>query len=334
MPQGVDNHPGSAATRWNLDAIENAYQRWRQNPTSVDPTWQYFFEGFELSQQFQPAVQAGPVGDSRLQTGIVRLIYGYRDLGHFLAHLDPLSDRRTSHPLLDLSEFGFVEADLDRTFESMPFLGLSSGTLRQLLDALRETYCRTIGVEYMHIQDANIRPWLQERMEPRRNRPRFDRTKKLRILNGLHYAEMFEQLPAHPLPRPEALLAGRGRDADPAAGGDRREGPGRRRQRDRPGHGPSRPAQRAGQHPAQALRGNLRRVRGELPARLDGRRRRRQVSPGLLQRPHHQPGAARPPVAVAQPQPSGSGQPGGRGPDARQAAAVRRHRTACAACRC
>src|SRR3954449_10451671 len=90
MPRGTEQHPGSAATRWNLDAIENAYQRWRHNPAAVDPTWQYFFEGFELSQQFQPAVQTGPVGDSRLQTGMVRLIYRYRDIGHFLAHLDPL----------------------------------------------------------------------------------------------------------------------------------------------------------------------------------------------------------------------------------------------------
>src|SRR5262249_4687826 len=145
------------------------------------------------SQQFQPAVQTGPVGDSRLQTGMVRLIYRYRDIGHFLAHLDPLSEARTSHPQLDLSEFGFVEADLDRSFESIPFLGLPSGTLRQLLEAVRETYCRTIGVEYMHIQDADIRSWLQERMEPRRNRPRFDPAQKLRILKGLHYAELFER---------------------------------------------------------------------------------------------------------------------------------------------
>ncbi len=193
MPQGVEQNHSTAATRWNLDAIENAYQRWRQDPSSVDPSWHYFFEGFELSQQFQPSVQAGPVGDSRLQTGMVRLIYRYRDIGHFLAHLDPLSEPRTSHPLLELSEFGFEEADLDRHFESIPFLGLPSGTLRQLLEALRETYCRKIGVEYLHIQDSNIRAWLQERMEPCRNRPRFHRDQKIRILKGLHYGELFER---------------------------------------------------------------------------------------------------------------------------------------------
>src|SRR4051794_28163875 len=180
------SHP-SFATRWNLDAIEDAYERWRQAPEQVDADWRAFFEGFELGA----SRSAAPL-DSTAQASVIRLIYAYRDLGHFLAHLDPLSEARTSHPLLELSEFGFTEADLDRTFSTTPFLGMERGTLRQLIDALKETYCRTIGVEYMHIQDTRIRHWLQQRMEPRRNRPRFDRDKKVRILQHLHYAELFE----------------------------------------------------------------------------------------------------------------------------------------------
>jgi 2-oxoglutarate dehydrogenase E1 component len=185
---------GTVANRLNLDAIEAAYQRWRQDAESVDESWRFFFEGFELGTAQPVATSAKPqAADSSSHIAIVRLIYAYRDLGHFLAHLDPLSEPRTSHPLLELSEFGFSEADLDRTFDTSHFLGLQRGTLRQLLDALKETYCRTIGVEYMHIQDTRIRRWLQERMEARRNRPRFDRTKKVRILKSLHYAELFER---------------------------------------------------------------------------------------------------------------------------------------------
>src|SRR5579885_3151958 len=124
------------ATRWNLNAIEDAYQRWRNDPQSVDPSWRYFFEGFELG-----GAHAGlPAADAHCQTGIVRLIDAYRDLGHFLAHLDPLSDQRSSHPLLELSEFGFDEADLDRTFDTSHFVGLPTATLRELLAALRDTY--------------------------------------------------------------------------------------------------------------------------------------------------------------------------------------------------
>jgi 2-oxoglutarate dehydrogenase E1 component len=180
---------GSVATPGNLDVIEAAYRRWRQDPASVDDTWRAFFEGFELGV----AQRRTPTADVPSQTSIVRLIYRYRDIGHFLARLDPLGEQRQSYPLLELSEFGLSEADLDRTFDTAPFYGLGRATLRELIAALRETYCRTIGVEYMHIQDTNIRRWLQERMEPRRSRPGFDRDKKVRILKSLYYAEFFER---------------------------------------------------------------------------------------------------------------------------------------------
>jgi 2-oxoglutarate dehydrogenase E1 component len=180
---------GTVAARPNLEAIESAYQRWVQDPQAVDESWRAFFEGFELGLS-RPV--AGPDALSS-QTAIVRLIDAYRDLGHFLAHLDPLSDPRASHPLLELSEFGLTEADLERTFDTSHFLGLPRATLAELLHALRETYCRTVGVEYMHIQDTRIRRWLQERMEPNRNHPRYDRAQKLRILTSLHYAELFER---------------------------------------------------------------------------------------------------------------------------------------------
>jgi len=178
----------SFANRSNLAVIEEAYQRWRDDPASVDESWRAFFEGFELGA-------ARPAGalDSRAQTAIVRLIAAYRDIGHFLAHLDPLSDPKTTYPLLELSEFGLSEADLNRTFDTSDFLGLPRSTLRELLAALRETYSRTIGVEYMHIQDTRIRRWLQEHMEPRRNQPNFSRRRKLRILMEIHYAELFEK---------------------------------------------------------------------------------------------------------------------------------------------
>ena len=177
------------ATRWNLEIIEATYRKWREDPASVDESWRFFFEGFELGA----SRLAGPALDARRQTGIVLLIHAYRDLGHFVAHLDPLGEPRQTHALLELHQFGLDDTDLDSTFETSPFIGLPQATLRQLLAALRETYCRTIGVEYMHIQDTNIRRWLQERMEPRRNQPNFDRDKKLRILKELHYAELFER---------------------------------------------------------------------------------------------------------------------------------------------
>src|SRR5262249_11711255 len=179
---------GTVAAAANLEAVEAAYRRWRQDPESVDPSWRWFFEGFELGAS-RPAA---PVEGSP-QTGVVRLIYAYRELGHFLAHLDPLSETRTTSPQLELSEYGLSEADLDRPVDTRPFNGLGPATLAELLKALKDTYCRHIGVEYRHIQDTRIRHWLEEGMEPRRNRPSFDRARKVRILRSLHYAELFER---------------------------------------------------------------------------------------------------------------------------------------------
>jgi 2-oxoglutarate dehydrogenase E1 component len=179
----------SFATRGNLDVLEAAYQRWRERPDSVDEHWRLFFEGFELGAAGAAPPQPAPAS----QVGVDQLIYAYRSLGHLLARLDPLSEPRTSHPLLELSEFGLSEADLDRTFDTSDFVGLPRATLRQLLQALRETYCRTIGVEYMHIQDTHIRRWLQERMEPVRNQPNYTRRQKMRVLMELHFAELFEK---------------------------------------------------------------------------------------------------------------------------------------------
>src|SRR5947208_4726463 len=167
----------SFAGRYNLDAIEQAYQRWRQDPATVDESWRLFFEGFDLGLAQKPAGAT-----EAQQTALIRLIDAYRGLGHLLARLDPLSLPPTSTPALELAEFGFTESDLERTFDTSHFLGLTSGTLRQLIAALRETYCRTLGVEYMHIQDPTIRRWIQERLEPRRSQPEYGRRQKLRIL--------------------------------------------------------------------------------------------------------------------------------------------------------
>jgi 2-oxoglutarate dehydrogenase E1 component len=180
----------SFAGRYNLDVIEQAYQQWRQDPAAVDESWRQFFEGFELGT----ARKAEPVTtDTGKQTGIVRLIDGYRRLGHLLADLDPLSDPPRSHSLLHLSNFGLDDGDLDQTFDTSHCRGLPRATLRQLLAVLRDTYCRTIGVEYMHIQDRTVRQWLQDRMEPRHNRPDFPRRLQMRTLMNLHNAEIFEK---------------------------------------------------------------------------------------------------------------------------------------------
>ncbi|HEX3151214.1 MAG TPA: 2-oxoglutarate dehydrogenase E1 component [Gemmataceae bacterium] len=176
----------SFATAANLDLLEDFYRRWRENRASVDERWQAFFEGFELG-----GTSAGP--SDTCQTGVVRMVYVYRNAGHLRAHLDPLSDAPGPHPMLELAQFGLRDADLDRTFDCSAFLGLGQATLRELRSALEATYCRTVGVEFLHIQDSAIRRWIEERIEPRRMRPGLPTRQKLRVLMTLHYAELFER---------------------------------------------------------------------------------------------------------------------------------------------
>lgn len=176
----------SFTSRLNLDLIEDYYRRWQADSASVNEEWQAFFEGFELASRKLP-------GADTSHTGVVRMVYVYRNAGHLQAHLDPLVEKPTTNSMLQLSEFGLTEADLDRTFDCSVFLGMGQATLRELRSALDETYCGTVGVEFLHIQDTAIRRWIEEKIEPRRMRPDLATRQKLRVLMTLHYAELFER---------------------------------------------------------------------------------------------------------------------------------------------
>ncbi|VTS06723.1 2-oxoglutarate dehydrogenase E1 component [Tuwongella immobilis] len=178
----------SFANMSNIAVIESQYMRWRENPESVDSDWQVFFQGFELRGLLTPYA----IESNQLQTAVVRLIFAYRDLGHFLAHLDPLTLPPTTHPLLELSQFGLTEADLDREVDCSAVAGMGQAKLRELVSILRQIYCGTIGYEFMHIQDINVRAWLRERIEPRRSQPNLPRRQRIRVLHDLHHSEKFE----------------------------------------------------------------------------------------------------------------------------------------------
>ena len=126
------------------------------------------------------------------QSRVESLIYRYRDLGHLLACLDPLAACPTEHPLLNLAAFNLTPQDLDREFFTRRFAPTTRSP-REIIQALKETYCRSVGVEFMHLQDPAERRWLLNRMEPMRNRPALEAPAKSRILTSLVRAALFEQ---------------------------------------------------------------------------------------------------------------------------------------------
>lgn len=121
---------------------------------------------------------------------IAELIHAYRSRGHLMADTDPLAYRQRKHPDLDVQNHGLTLWDLDRTFPTGGFTGRSRATLREVLGLLRDSYCRTVGAEYMHLQDPRQRRWLQERLES--GYARTPREDQLRILRRLNAAEAFE----------------------------------------------------------------------------------------------------------------------------------------------
>jgi 2-oxoglutarate dehydrogenase E1 component len=122
-----------------------------------------------------------------------QLIRAYRVRGHLIADLNPLGKPSALHPELDPAYYGFSPGDLDILFSSATIPGANAMTLRDILALLRTTYCRYIGVQFMHIDDLQVKDWIQERMEATQNRRALSRDEQLRILTKLTDAEIFEQ---------------------------------------------------------------------------------------------------------------------------------------------
>ncbi|AKC82057.1 2-oxoglutarate dehydrogenase [Verrucomicrobia bacterium IMCC26134] len=191
------------AARANSDLIEAAYTQWLDNPDSVDPTWRAFFQGFTLGNATSAAgakpstAAANAAGvhivDSYKQAQIIRYINAHRSHGHLEAHLDPLGEKPAAHPKLTLANFGLEESDLDQSFTLTNFQGGGQKKLSAIQSAVKRTYCGTIGVEFMHVQDHDAREWLQKRMEAVENVPSFTKERQTRILRRLHKAELFEK---------------------------------------------------------------------------------------------------------------------------------------------
>jgi len=178
---------------------------------SLDPAWRRCFETWDGNGRatpggptlprfslFNPPAPAGAAAPAAVinthQDRVDQLVRAYRVRGHIIARLDPLhSPRQPDVPGLKISHYGFGQADLDRPFSSRTIAGKEVRTLREIVLLLRNTYCRSIGVQFMHIDDLHVRHWLQDRMESTQNRLTLTRAEQLRILTRLTDAVIFEE---------------------------------------------------------------------------------------------------------------------------------------------
>lgn len=190
---------GSLLTADNARFIETLYQQYLADPTTVSAEWREYFTRLAASGP-APAVTVGVVAEApaavatlEQQARVLQLINAYRVRGHFEADLDPLGIApRPKHPELDPAYYGFTRDDLGREFTVGRLFGMPALTLRGILSTLRESYCGTVGVEYMHIQDPVQRQWIQQRLEDKRYQPQLTLETKRAILIKLYAAETFE----------------------------------------------------------------------------------------------------------------------------------------------
>lgn len=190
--------------------INDLYMQYRENPLSVDPSWQKFFEGFEFAQQhFGGAAENGSVSlqatnghalkvngtltDFEKEAAVLKVIEAYRTRGHLFANINPILKRKQYQPPLDLREFGLGEEDLDREFAAGTEVNLGKTSLRNILDFLQKTYCATMGVEFRYIRIPYIVNWFRNRIESTKIGFEFSREEKFDILQKLGRAEAFEQ---------------------------------------------------------------------------------------------------------------------------------------------
>jgi 2-oxoglutarate dehydrogenase E1 component len=195
------NH-SSIASRWNADLIDEHYATWRTSPETLSAEWRAFFEGFDLGHEsFEQNGKGSDIADvhpskaesdATKQARAIGLIYAYRSIGHTIAVFNPLTKERPTNPRLTSERLGFEESDLDKVFHTGNYLGGAEMPLRELIERLEKTYCHTIGVEYIHIQETPKRRWIQARIEPECFVPRFSKESKHRILKTIMQAEDFE----------------------------------------------------------------------------------------------------------------------------------------------
>ncbi|MEJ2166362.1 MAG: 2-oxoglutarate dehydrogenase E1 component [Desulfobacterales bacterium] len=182
------------AATFNADYIDAQYKLWKKEPEKLSREWRLFFGGFELAAAAKtPAEKIAAEDQLERQARVQTLIDRYREIGHLMACLDPLATCPTEHPLLNPAAFDLSPQDLDREFLVRRPTASNRMPLREIIQNLKETYCRSIGVEFMHLQDPNERQWLLDRMEPERNRPQLSAAEKRRILGNLYKAVLFEQ---------------------------------------------------------------------------------------------------------------------------------------------
>jgi 2-oxoglutarate dehydrogenase E1 component len=184
--------------------IEELYRSYKENPDSIDQSWQKFFEGFDFSLEFKEKEAITPKSngadafdqvateDSIRETRVRELIHAYRTRGHLRSDTNPIRPRRKHKVYLDLENFALSELELDLEFEVGNRIGIGRASLRKILNTLNKVYLGPIGFEYMYVRDPDILDWFKKKAEIEFLQYQPTLEEKKRILIKLNEAVVFE----------------------------------------------------------------------------------------------------------------------------------------------
>lgn len=177
----------------DIRVIEELYSSFREDPESVDTSWQLFFSGFDLAIHKFPHLPGKQVPEEiQKEFSVLQLIHGYRQRGHLFTLTNPVRSRRKYEPTLDPANFNLSTADLETVFQAGNEIGIGPARLKDIIAHLEATYCHSIGVEYVYMRHPELINWLKVRMEKDRNSMEFSAEKRRHIHRHLVQAVGFE----------------------------------------------------------------------------------------------------------------------------------------------
>ncbi len=177
-----------------IGSIDDLYKQYLIDPDKIDISWRNFFKGFDFARNGNGTNQNSFNSehfDKELK--VLALIEDYRRRGHLFTQTNPVRSRRKYTPTLDLDNYDLTEKDLEMVFQSAKSVGLQPAPLKDIIELLQETYCQSIGAEYLYIRDPKVVEWLQNKMESSRNTPVFTNEEKKHFYEHLKQAVGFEQ---------------------------------------------------------------------------------------------------------------------------------------------
>ena len=170
--------------------IEEMYDKYLQDPQSIEEEWSSFFQGFDFAKEVYSEEDIPQIFQKEFK--VINLIDAYRKSGHLFTKTNPVRERRKYTPTLDYKNFGLEDADLDVEFQAGEQVGIGPSTLKVIITHLEKVYCQSIGVEYMYIRDSKEIDWIKNRLHKNSNTPKFEAKQKKHILHKLNQAVAFE----------------------------------------------------------------------------------------------------------------------------------------------